>query len=147
MRRLQALQMALTGPRPSRAQGRASPPRTDAGTVPHRSRPSRGPMGRPRHGVNLSPRPRRAGERFDFCQPIAYPEKQIIICSNDMTETEQKEWDLKLRKLDTGFAKLAAVTFELNAEGAKLRTEDRWYLLIIGSGATLAIVAVAKLFL
>ena len=64
-----------------------------------------------------------------------------------MTDKEQQEWDLKLRKLDAEIAQLAAQTFKLNAEGAKLTAESRWYPAVIASGATLAIVAVAKIFL
>jgi hypothetical protein len=64
-----------------------------------------------------------------------------------MTDKEQQEWDLKLRKLDAEIAQLATQTFKLNAEGAKLTAESRWYPAVIASGATLAIVAVAKIFL
>ncbi len=57
-----------------------------------------------------------------------------------MTEQEQKQWDLKLRKMDSEIDKLFAETAKLNAE-------NRYYPLVIGSGATLAIVAIVKLFL
>ncbi len=57
-----------------------------------------------------------------------------------MTDVEQKEWDIKLRKIDAEISKL-------NAETDKLSSENRYYPLVIGSGATLAIVAIAKLFL
>jgi len=57
-----------------------------------------------------------------------------------MTDNEQKEWDFKLRKIDAEIAKLYAET-------SKINSENRWYLLVIGSGATLAIVAIVKLFL
>ena len=57
-----------------------------------------------------------------------------------MTQQEQKEWDLKLRKMDSEIAKLIAET-------TKIRKESDWYLLVVGSGATLAIVAIVKLFL
>lgn len=40
-----------------------------------------------------------------------------------------------------------AISAKLHAETKKIGTEDRWYLLVVGSGATLAIVAIAKLFL
>ncbi|MEO1104223.1 MAG: hypothetical protein AAFW98_10910, partial [Pseudomonadota bacterium] len=33
---------------------------------------ARGPMGRPGLGVHRSPRPRRAGESFDFCRSFPY---------------------------------------------------------------------------
>tara|TARA_B110000977_G_C10855803_1_gene407662 strand:+ start:398 stop:616 length:219 start_codon:yes stop_codon:yes gene_type:complete len=59
---------------------------------------------------------------------------------DNMTANEQKEWDLKLRKMDSEIA-------NLNAATAKLISENRWYLLIVGSGVTLAIVAVVKIFL
>ncbi len=61
-----------------------------------------------------------------------------------MTEQEQKEWDLKLREIDAQIA-------NLNAATDKLITENRWYVPAvsagIASGATLAIVAIVKLFL
>lgn len=58
----------------------------------------------------------------------------------NMTDQEQQEWDLKLRKMDAEIA-------NLNAQTTKLTEETRWYLLVVGSGLTLAIVAIAKLFL
>ncbi len=57
-----------------------------------------------------------------------------------MSPEEQKEWDLKLRKIDAEIEKL-------RAETSNLISENRYYPLIIGSTATLAIVAIAKLFL
>ena len=53
---------------------------------------------------------------------------------------EQKEWDLKLRKMDAEIAKLYSET-------AKLTSENRWYPAVVASGATLAIVAIVKVFL
>jgi cellobiose-specific phosphotransferase system component IIC len=50
-------------------------------------------------------------------------------------------------KLEAEIANLNAMTAKLHAETTKLNTENRWYLLIVGSGATLAIVAFAGLFL
>ncbi len=68
-----------------------------------------------------------------------------------MTDEDQKLSDDKARaeiaNLNALTTKLAAETFKLNAEGSKINTENRWYLLVVGSAATLAIVAVAKLFL
>lgn len=61
-----------------------------------------------------------------------------------MTQQEQALEDGKIR---AEIAKLMAETVKLNNEAAKLATENRWYLLVVGSGATLAIVAVAKVFL
>ncbi len=58
----------------------------------------------------------------------------------DMTEAEAQ-------KMDAEIANLNALTTKLQAETMKLQTETRWYLLVVGSGATLAIVAVTKLFL
>ncbi len=65
-----------------------------------------------------------------------------------------KEFDLHLRQIDATIANLNASTAKLTAENekliaetAKISTENRWYLLVVGSGATLAIVAIAKLFL
>ncbi len=60
--------------------------------------------------------------------------------SETMTDQEQKEWDLKLRKMDAEIAHLYSLT-------AKTAKETRWYEMVIISGITLAIVAVAKLFL
>lgn len=60
--------------------------------------------------------------------------------SETMTEEEKKEWDLKLRKIDAEIS-------NLNAGTAKLTTENRWYIAVVASGATLAIVAIVKLFL
>ena len=54
-----------------------------------------------------------------------------------MTDEDQKLSDDKAR------AEIA----KLIAETAKINTENRWYLLVVGSAATLAIVAVVKLFL
>ena len=56
---------------------------------------------------------------------------------NEMTE---KEMELRDNKLRAEIAKLLAET-------SKINNENRWYPLIIGSTATLAIVAVVKLFL
>jgi len=57
-----------------------------------------------------------------------------------MTDDERKAWDFKLRKIDAEIA-------ELYAETSKINSENRRYPLVLGSGATLAIVAIVKLFL
>ncbi|WP_306120603.1 MULTISPECIES: hypothetical protein [unclassified Roseitalea] len=57
-----------------------------------------------------------------------------------MTDQERKEWDLKLRTLDAEIA-------NLNAQTAKLTTENRWYVVVITSGVTLAGIAVARLLM
>ena len=57
-----------------------------------------------------------------------------------MTEVEQQEWGLKLRKLDVEIA-------ELQSRTAKQLCENAYYPLVVGAGAALAIVAIAKLFL
>ena len=57
-----------------------------------------------------------------------------------MTDDERKEWDLKLREMDARIS-------NLNAQTDKLINENRWYVAVVASGMTLAIVAVAKLFL
>ena len=64
-----------------------------------------------------------------------------------MTDQEKHEWDLRMRKLDAEIANLNVMTSKLQAETSKVLTENRWYLLVVGSGATLAIVAIVKLFL
>ncbi|MEM9098082.1 MAG: hypothetical protein AAGC79_06100 [Pseudomonadota bacterium] len=43
--------------------------------------------------------------------------------------------------------KMRAEIGKLMAETAKINTENRWYLMVVGSGVTLAIVAIVKLFL
>jgi len=62
----------------------------------------------------------------------------------NMTEAEQTLSDDSMR---AEIANLNALTTKLQAETTKLNAESRWYLLVVGSGATLAIVAIAKLFL
>ena len=59
-------------------------------------------------------------------------------------ETARLEQD---RKIGAEIGKLMAETSRINQETMKLSTENRWYLLVVGSGVTLAIVAVVKLFL
>lgn len=54
-----------------------------------------------------------------------------------MTESEIRIQDEKMR----------AEIGKLMAETAKINKENQWYLLVVGSGATLAIIAVVKLFL
>lgn len=76
-----------------------------------------------------------------------------------MTSQEQALADDKMR---AEIARIAAETSKINqerneklqaeiaklvAETAKLNSENRWYPLIIGSTATLAIVAIVKMFL
>ena len=60
-----------------------------------------------------------------------------------MTEQEMRLHDDKMR---AEIASLMATTAKLNAEAEKLATENRWYLLVVGSGATLAIAAIVKIF-
>ena len=66
---------------------------------------------------------------------------------NPITEQEQKEWDLKLREIDAQIA-------NLNAATDQSMTENKWYIAVVASGATLAMVgatlamvAIVKLFL
>jgi len=54
-----------------------------------------------------------------------------------MTQEEQRLADDKMR----------AEINKLIAETAKINSENKFYPLVIGSGATLAIVAIVKLFL
>ena len=61
-----------------------------------------------------------------------------------MTETELRLHDDKMR---ADIANIAAHTVKLQAEVEKLSTENKYYPLVVGSGATLAIVAIVKLFL
>lgn len=51
------------------------------------------------------------------------------------------------RKIDAEIAKLMAETAKLNNESAKIHKELRWYEVTIIIAATLAVVAIAKLFL
>lgn len=64
--------------------------------------------------------------------------------SKDMTEAEQSLADDERRAL---IAKLTAETFKLNEEGAKLRTERQWYLLIVGAAIFAAAATFTKIFL
>ena len=57
-----------------------------------------------------------------------------------MTDKEQQEWDLKLRKLDAEIA-------ELHSRTSKQLTENKWYPAVVGAGFMAAAVAVAKFFL
>ena len=61
-----------------------------------------------------------------------------------MTQQEQSIADDKMR---TEIALALEQAAKTRAETQKILTENRWYLLVVGSGATLAIVAVAKVFL
>ena len=71
----------------------------------------------------------------------------VVIKEIDMTEAEARKFDTEIAQLAANTAKLNAETANLLAETRKLTTEARWYLLVVGSGATLAIVAMVKLFL
>lgn len=64
-----------------------------------------------------------------------------------VTDDEQKEWDLKLRKLDAEIELTRETVNKSIAETRKIQSEHRYYPLVVGSGATLAIVALTKLFL
>ena len=61
-----------------------------------------------------------------------------------MTEEQQRLADDKMR---AEIAKLIEEATELRARTTKQMTENKWYPAVIASGATLAIVAVAKIFL
>lgn len=56
-----------------------------------------------------------------------------------MTDREQQEWDMKLRKIDAEIS-------NLNAQTAKLTTETKWYLLIVGAAFSAALLSFGKLF-
>ena len=62
-----------------------------------------------------------------------------------MSDTDMQQ--AQYLKIKAEIASLNATTTKLHAETQKLNTENRWYLLVVGSGATLAIVAFARLFL
>ena len=53
---------------------------------------------------------------------------------------EEKEWDLKLRKMDSEIS-------ELQSRTNKQIKESTYYPMVVASGLTLAVVAVTKLFL
>ncbi len=63
---------------------------------------------------------------------------------NDMTDTERENLH---KQFDAEISNLLAQTSKLNAETDKIRLEKAFYPMVVGSGATLAIVAIAKLFL
>jgi hypothetical protein len=107
--------------------------------------------------------PRQGAEtdriRLDFRGSFTYMEEERTMSDTSMTQAEQALADDKMR---AEIAKLIAETSRIDrveigkfnaeiakliAETSKINTENRWYLLIVGSGATLAIVAVARLFL
>lgn len=50
-------------------------------------------------------------------------------------------------KIQAEIAKVFADLEKMRAETTKLNRESQWYLLIVGSTTTLAIVAVVKIFL
>lgn len=90
------------------------------------------------------------GIDLDFFGHLAYLEKDRQLMS-DVENTMSPE---QLIKLDAEIANLNAMTAKLNAENMKLfsesdkfKTEARWHLAVVASGATLAIVAFTKLFL
>ena len=51
------------------------------------------------------------------------------------------------KKVDAEIANLIAETGKMNAETAKLNSENRYYPIIVTATATLALVAVVKIFL
>jgi hypothetical protein len=113
--------------------------------VPHRSRTAgRSPALASAYGVPDLACPdacdRPGSEAFDLWRFFTYIERIITMSEQNMT-------DVELAKVEAEIASLNAMTAKLHAETMKLNTENRWYLLIVGSGATLAIVAVARLFL
>ena len=59
---------------------------------------------------------------------------------SDMTEAESK-------KLDAEIANLNALSAKLAAETAKINTENRWYLMIVGAAFFAGAAAFTKLFL
>lgn len=59
----------------------------------------------------------------------------------------QEEISLEDNKVRAEIANLNALTTKLSAETSKINNENRWYIAIVASGATLAITAVVKLFL
>ena len=69
------------------------------------------------------------------------------VMTKEETQIEDNKIRAEIANLNALSTKLAAETYKLNAEGAKINTENRWYLAVVASGATLAIVAIAKLFL
>jgi len=56
------------------------------------------------------------------------------------SETTKEDYLVQHDKIQAEIAKLIAET-------SKINSENKWYPLIVGASATLAIVAVAKLFL
>ena len=59
----------------------------------------------------------------------------------------REERESRNRRFDAEISNLLAQTAKINAETDKIRLEKSFYPLMVGSGATLAIVAIAKLFL
>ena len=55
--------------------------------------------------------------------------------------------ELSHDKIQAEIAKIFSEIEKMRSETLKINNENRWYPLIVGSTATLAIVAIAKLFL
>ena len=68
-----------------------------------------------------------------------------------MTQKEQILADdkmlVEIAKMSAEIAKMSAEIPNIMAQTIKLNKENQWYLLVVGSAATLAILAVAKIFL
>ncbi|MCB2055940.1 MAG: hypothetical protein KDE35_17080 [Geminicoccaceae bacterium] len=62
-------------------------------------------------------------------------------------EIEIEKIRASIRHMDANIEHMRMQNEKLAAETTKVRQKSRWYLLVVGSGATLAIVAIAKLFL
>ena len=61
-----------------------------------------------------------------------------------MTSEEREAFN---KKIDAELSKLVAETAKLVAETSRINNENRYYPLVVGSGATLALIAIVKLFL
>ncbi len=75
-----------------------------------------------------------------------------------MTDEEKKEWDAKMRRMDAQVAhyyaaieKMSVENAKLQAATAKLSTENQWYVAVVASSITsaviLASITLTKLFL
>lgn len=64
-----------------------------------------------------------------------------------MTDEERIRWDLELQKIRQEITASQAAVDKTRQETEKIAREVHWYPLVVGSGATLAIVAIVKLFL
>ena len=73
--------------------------------------------------------------------------RQEQILADDKMRVEIAKMSAEIAKMTAEIPNISAQTIKLHTETIKLNTENQWYLPVVGSAATLAILAVAKIFL